>query len=96
MIRGHGRHADPRRCRRGRMGGPRTPHPTGRTMVMAMTVFPILWLTAMLCAVWLMPASNPTPGARETVSALCIAAAMPAPVPAWIMLSRERHAGDVP
>lgn len=95
MTREHGRHAVTRRRRRGRMGGPRTPQPTGRTMAMTMTVIPILWLAAMLCAVWLMPASNPTPRARETVSALCTAAAMLAPVPSRIMLSRERHEGDV-
>lgn len=56
-------------------------------MAALMTVFAALWLAGMLAAVWLMPMSAPTPWAREVVSAVCVAAAVCAPVPAWAYLA---------
>lgn len=56
-------------------------------MAALMTVFAALWLAGMLAAVWLMPMSAPAPWAREVVSAVCVAAAVCAPVPAWAYLA---------
>lgn len=56
-------------------------------MAALMTVFAALWLAGMLAAVWLMPMSAPAPWAREVVSAVCVAAAACAPVPAWAYLA---------
>lgn len=52
-----------------------------------MTAFAALWLAGMLAAVWLMPMSAPAPWAREAASAVCVAAAVCAPVPAWAYLA---------
>ena len=56
-------------------------------MAALMTVFAALWLAGMLAAVWLMPMSAPAPWAREVVAAVCVAAAVCAPVPAWAYLA---------
>lgn len=62
-------------------------------MAALMTVFAALWLAGMLAAVWLMPMSTPAPWAREAVSAVCMAAAVCAPVPAWAYLARHIRKG---
>lgn len=61
--------------------------PVEPSMTALMTAFAALWLAGMLTAVWLMPMSAPTPWAREVVSAVCVAAAVCAPVPAWAYLA---------
>lgn len=61
--------------------------PVEPSMAALMTVFAALWLAGMLAAVWLMPMSAPAPWAREVVSAVCVAAAVCAPVPAWAYLA---------
>lgn len=65
----------------------RPERPVEPFMAAIMTVFVALWLAGMLAAVWLMPMSAPTPWAREVVSAVCVAAAVCAPVPAWAYLA---------
>ena len=59
--------------------------PVEPSMAAVMTAFAVLWLAA----VWLMPMSAPAPWAREAVSAVCAAAAVCAPVPAWASLVRH-------
>lgn len=61
--------------------------PVEPSMAALMTAFAALWLAGMLAAVWLMPMSTPAPWAREAVSAVCAAAAVCAPVPAWAYLA---------
>lgn len=58
-----------------------------------MAAFAVLWLAGMLAAVWLMPMSAPAPWAREAVSAVCAAASVCAPVPAWAYLVRHIKEG---
>lgn len=65
----------------------RPERPVEPFMAALMTAFAALWLAGMLAAVWLMPMSAPAPWARETVSAVCVAAAVCAPVPAWVYLA---------
>lgn len=65
----------------------RPERPVEPFMAALMTVFAALWLAGMLAAVWLMPMSAPAPWAREVVSAVCVAAAVCAPVPAWAYLA---------
>lgn len=65
----------------------RPERPVEPFMAALMTVFAALWLAGMLAAVWLMPMSAPAPWAREAVSAVCVAAAVCAPVPAWAYLA---------
>lgn len=65
----------------------RPERPVESFMAALMTAFAALWLAGMLAAVWLMPMSAPTPWAREAVSAVCVAAAVCAPVPAWAYLA---------
>lgn len=79
----YGRHRKtPRRTPKSRSVRPVEPF-----MAALMTAFAALWLAGMLAAVWLMPMSAPAPWARETVSAVCVAAAVCAPVPAWAYLA---------
>ena len=63
--------------------------PVEPSMAAVMTAFAVLWLAA----VWLMPMSAPAPWAREAVSAVCAAAAVCAPVPAWAYLVRHIKEG---
>lgn len=65
----------------------RPERPVEPSMAALMTAFAALWLAGMLAAVWLMPMSTPAPWAREVVSAVCVAAAVCAPVPAWAYLA---------
>lgn len=65
----------------------RPERPVEPSMAALMTAFAALWLAGMLAAVWLMPMSAPAPWARETVSAVCVAAAVCAPAPAWTYLA---------
>lgn len=65
----------------------RPERPVEPFMAALMTAFAALWLSGMLAAVWLMPMSAPAPWAREAVSAVCVAAAVCAPVPAWAYLA---------
>ena len=67
--------------------------PVEPLMAAVMTAFVVLWLVGMLAAVWLMPMSAPAPWAREAVSAVCMAAAVCAPVPAWAYLARHIRKG---
>lgn len=67
--------------------------PVEPLMAAVMTAFVVLWLAGMLAAVWLMPMSAPAPWAREAVSAVCMAAAVCAPVPAWAYLARHIRKG---
>ena len=67
--------------------------PVEPLMAAVMTAFAVLWLAGMLAAVWLMPMSAPAPWAREAVSAVCMAAAVCAPVPAWAYLARHIRKG---
>lgn len=67
--------------------------PVEPLMAAVMTAFVVLWLAGMLVAVWLMPMSAPAPWAREAVSAVCMAAAVCAPVPAWAYLARHIRKG---
>lgn len=84
-----GRHRKtPKRMPKSRPGRPVEP-----VMAAVMTAFAVLWLTGMLAAVWLMPMSAPAPWAREAVSAVCMAAAVCAPVPAWAYLARHIRKG---
>lgn len=62
-------------------------------MAAIMTVFAALWLAGMLAAVWLMPMSAPEPWIRETASAVCVAAAVCAPMPAWAYLACHMKEG---
>lgn len=74
----------------------RPERPVEPSMAALMTAFAALWLVGMLAAVWLMPMSAPAPWARETVSAVCVAAAVLSTVPAWTYLARygrERRHG---
>lgn len=71
----------------GRPRKARPERPVEPFMAALMTVFAALWLAGMLAAVWLMPMSAPAPWAREVVSAVCVAAAVCAPVPAWAYLA---------
>ena len=61
--------------------------PVEPSIAALMTAFAALWLAGMLTAVWLMLMSAPAPWAREAVSAVCVAAAVCAPVPAWAYLA---------
>ena len=65
----------------------RPERPVEPSMAALMTALAALWLAGMLAAVWLMPMSAPAPWARETVSAVCVAAAVCAPAPAWAYLA---------
>lgn len=65
----------------------RPERPVEPFMAALMTALAALWLAGMLAAVWLMPMSAPTPWAREAVSAVCVAAAVCTPVPAWAYLA---------
>lgn len=65
----------------------RPERPVEPFMAALMTAFAALWLAGVLAAVWLMPMSAPAPWAREVVSAVCVAAAVCAPVPAWAYLA---------
>lgn len=67
--------------------------PVEPLMAAVMTAFAVLWLAGMLAAVWLMPMSTPAPWAREAVSAVCAAASVCAPVPAWAYLARHIRKG---
>lgn len=67
--------------------------PVEPSMAAVMTAFAVLWLAGMLAAVWLMPMSAPAPWAREAVSAVCAAAAVCAPAPAWAYLVRHIKEG---
>lgn len=79
----YGRHRKtPRRTPKSRPVRPVEPF-----MAALMTAFAALWLAGMLAAVWLMPMSAPAPWAREAASAVCVAAAVCAPVPAWAYLA---------
>lgn len=71
----------------------RPERPVEPFMADLMTVFAALWLAGMLAAVWLMPMSAPAPWAREVVSAVCVAAAVCAPVPAWAYLACHMKEG---
>lgn len=71
----------------GRLRKARPERPVEPFMAALMTAFAALWLAGMLAAVWLMPMSAPAPWARETVSAVCAAAAVCAPAPAWAYLT---------
>lgn len=76
-----------------RMPKSRPVRPVEPLMAAVMTAFVVLWLAGMLAAVWLMPMSAPAPWAREAVSAVCMAAAVCAPVPAWAYLARHIRKG---
>ena len=76
-----------------RMPRKRPVRPVEPSMAAVMTAFAVLWLAGMLAAVWLMPMSTPAPWAREAVSAVCAAAAVCAPVPAWAYLVRHIKEG---
>lgn len=71
----------------------RPERPVEPFMADLMTVFAALWLAGMLAAVWLMPMSAPAPWVREVVSAVCVAAAVCAPVPAWAYLACHMKEG---
>ena len=77
----------------GRLRKARPERPVEPFMAVLMTVFAALWLAGMLAAVWLMPMSAPAPWAREAVSAVCVAAAVCAPVPAWAYLACHMREG---
>ena len=76
-----------------RMLKSRPMRPVEPVMAAVMTAFAVLWLTGMLAVVWLMPMSAPAPWAREAVSAVCAAAAVSAPVPAWAYLAQHLKEG---
>lgn len=65
----------------------RPERPVEPFMAALMTALAALWLAGMLAAVWLIPMSAPAPWAREAASAVCAAAAVCAPVPAWAYLA---------
>lgn len=67
--------------------------PVEPLMAAVMAAFAVLWLAGILAAVWLMPMSAPAPWAREAVSAVCAAASVCAPVPAWAYLVRHIKEG---
>lgn len=77
-----------------RMPRKRPVRPVEPLMAAVMTAFAVLWLAGMLAAVWLMPMSTPAPWAREAVSAVCAAASVCAPVPAWAYLVRHIKEGE--
>lgn len=86
----YGRHRKtPRRTPKSRPMRPVEP-----SMAALTTAFAVLWLAGMLAAVWLMPMSTPAPWAREAVSAVCAAASVCAPVPAWAYLVRHIKEGE--
>lgn len=76
-VRAGGRHCDKPRVRRERRPLPPIVVP------IAMTMFVILWLAAMIVLIWLMPMSAYVPYMREAVTGVCAVSAVAAAIPVW-------------
>lgn len=76
-VRVGGRHCDRPRVRRERRPLPPIVVP------IAMTMFAVLWLAAMIVLIWLMPMSAYVPYMREAATGVCAVSAVAAVMPVW-------------
>lgn len=77
QVRAGGRHCDRPRVRRERRSLPPIVVP------IAMTMFAVLWLAAMIVLIWLMPMSVYVPYMREAATGVCAVSAVAAVMPVW-------------
>lgn len=71
-----------RPCDRPRVRRERRPLPPIVAPV-AMTMFAVLWLAAMIVLIWLMPMSAYVPYMREAATGVCAVSAVAAVMPVW-------------